>query len=169
MRKILMIAALALMAAGANAQVAKKSFFDLTHLQVNFDFGNKSKSMQPYEVSAELGAKLGSFRIYGIVGTDELRLTDTKEYLATGWLLGGGVGADIVAIDTHATLAAKASVEASVGDADWNHSVWKVGLGLSTNYRPASTIYFGYQHISSHTPGIPNYNGLFCTIGMLLW
>lgn len=167
-----MIAALALMAAGANAQKAqeaKKSFFDLTHVQINFDYGNKSKSMQPYSLGAELGAKLSGFRIYGIVGSDELRLTDTKQYLATSCLLGGGAGADIVAIDKHVLLTAKASVEASVGDADWNHSVWKVGLGLSSDYRPTPTIYFGYQHISSHTPGIPDYNGLFCTIGMSLW
>lgn len=161
--------AFAIVSMCASAQIVKKSFYNLTHCQFNFDFGAENKSMQPYYVDIELGAKLPGFCVYALAAADDLHLTDTKQYLGTSVLLGGGVRKNLLTIFPGIQLSARASIAASVGNADWNHSVYKVGIGFNAKARTTPSLYFGYQHNSSHTAGIPNYNGMFCSIGLQLW
>lgn len=158
-----MTLALVIATLGASAQNP------LSHIHFAAQFGstNTNKDMRMLSIEAQLGAKLGKLRVFGIVAQDYLLMSQDNTYAKSDYLTGGGLQYDVLSVPLLCDVALTASAKSSVGDADWNHSVYEVGAlakiksGILKPY-----IGLAYRHVSSHNPGVCNYNGAVGYIGL---
>ena len=63
----------------------------------------------------------------------------------------------------------RASVTNSIGNADWKHTAYNVDViwyGNANNKKLRPYLGIGFKHVKSHTAGIPDYNGVYATVGI---
>lgn len=176
MKKFLfvMLAALLVLPMGAFAQTSETSskFLDKCIAEVGVGVGTPNKGYTPLTMNLNLGYNFTP-RFYGFVKAEGVLGLYDKDGVKTytkSPSLGGGLGVRLTNPKTSSdNFDVRASVTNSIGNADWKHTAYNVDVIWYSNtskkkLRPYLGI--GFKHINSHTAGIPDYNGVYATVGI---
>lgn len=160
------------MSALEQASESHSSFLDKCLLEVGVSVGMENKGYTPLTMNANLGYNFTP-RFYGFVKAEGvLGLYDkggVKTYTKSP-SLGGGLGFRLTNPKTSSdNFDVRASVTNSIGNVDWKHTAYNVNViwyGNASKKKSRPYLGVGFKHVKSHTAGVPNYNGIYATVGI---
>lgn len=176
MKKVLFLFMLVLLVLPMSAQEGKEkessSFLDKCLVEVGANAGFKNKGYAPLTLNAALGYHITP-RFYAFVKAEGmLHLYDKdgiKTYLRSQDL-GGGLGVKLTNPKTCPDgVDLRVAVTNSIGNADWKHTAYDANMIWYANHKTKRVTPYlgvGFKHVKSHTAGIPNYNGVYVTVGI---
>lgn len=180
MKKAVLLISLCLLSKLAHSQELLRDSFTVTQDRVFLEASHSQAAfgsgMEPQAFQARLGVKLVP-RLY-LLGHAGFSLGREQRMDFSTRKVGGfdyGVGLDyrllqnfkkewvlFRTLDVHALWATTNS------KSDWEYRRYELGFTLGMRGRYTPTIGIGYQYYDSRTTGLPNYRGLFATIGIRL-
>lgn len=160
------------MSAQEQGTEARSGFLDKYLLEVGVSVGMENKGYTPLMMNVNLGYNFTS-RFYGFVKAEGVLGLYDKDGVKTytkSPSLGGGLGFRLTNPKTSSdNFDVRASVTNSIGNADWKHTAYNVNVIWYGNVSKRKTrpyLGIGFKHVNSHTAGIPNYNGIYATVGI---
>ena len=166
-RTFLMAAAVAFSATAAAQNASdSKSFADRLLLGFNVGTGTPSKHVTPVNVAAQVGYRFipDMYAFVTVEGGSSLYHKDNVKTWGSTNGLGGGLGYTFYR-DGALNLSAEASAMGTVGSPDFKQTTFDVRCVMQYHMGSLS---LGYRHSSSNTTGLPDYNGMYATIGWRL-
>lgn len=146
-------------------------FLDKCLVEVGVNAGFKNKGYAPLTMNANLGYHFLP-RFYAFAKVEGTLLLYDKDGVKTylkSQDLGGGLGVKLTNPKTCSDgIDFRVSLTNSIGNADWKHTTYNANIIWYSNHKNKRTtpyIGLGFKHINSHSAGIPNYNGIYVTVG----
>ena len=149
-----------------------QSFADRIHFEASAGAGAKYQCMRPMDITFKVNVDIVK-KLYAYIAEENnhnlYKDGDFKTYYDSA-NLGGGLGVKLLDNDnTIHKLDLRAGVLSSLGNADWKHTTYGVGLAwyLGPKSRAFSPVVeMGYRYADTHTEGMKNYSGFYMSIGL---